>query len=97
MLIIIIIIIIFIIIIIILMMLIVVVLMLTIVYSSLCVLRMYIFIRYEQLFFPYFRGSGRASARIINASLQLAFRLVRVPAGTTAALSGPEGEQWMGA
>jgi len=47
---------------------------------------------YLQLFFPHLHGDGLASAAVSNASLDMGFKLVRVPKGVIGALAGdPEG------
>lgn len=47
---------------------------------------------YLQLFFPHLHGDGLASAEVSNASLDLSFKLVRVPKGVIATLaSDPDG------
>lgn len=39
--------------------------------------------RYAQLFFPHLKSSGLCDASIHNATLQLGFKIIRVPKGTT--------------
>lgn len=44
--------------------------------------------KYEQLYFPYLSGSGLADANVINASVRLGMKLVRVPKGLVRAIRG---------
>jgi hypothetical protein len=44
--------------------------------------------KYEQLYFPYLSGSGLADANVINASVRLGLKLVRVPKGLVRAVRG---------
>lgn len=48
--------------------------------------------KYSQLFFPHMHGDGKATASVDNATLDMGFKLVRVPKGVIQMLaSDPEG------